>query len=164
MSNDSARSSISNHEIWMREIKLLNDNREGLLINDIFDNKSWLRYDWAKGIKPCLKRKYYVNCFSRIKPSEKMRKKYGDNIYGYKTDRIADDISPIIVGTKSGIPQFGQVVCFDICYSKIEAKKEINFLFSLINKMKISDKGKEQFAQDLIEYWIYSFKDNKWKK
>ena len=92
-----------------------------------------------------------------------MLKEYGNNLFGFKTDKIADEISPIIIKSKYKIPQFGQVVCFDVLYSKTELKKEINFLLSIINQMLISDKEKAMFAQEILEYWIYSAKDSKWK-
>ena len=56
------------------------------------------------------------------KPNEKMLEEYGHNLFGFKTDKIADEISPVIINTKYKIPQFGQVVCFDVSYSKSEIK------------------------------------------
>lgn len=163
MGDTSTSSSFTNHEVWMRSIQSLNDLREGRLIKDMFDSNDWINYEWAKNIKPKLTRKYYVNCFSRNKPNEKMLEEYGHNLFGFKTDKIADEISPIIINTKYRIPQFGQVICFDVSYSKTEVKKEINYLLSIIDLMMISDEEKTAFAQEISEYWIYSFKDSKWR-
>lgn len=163
MSDASSLSSFTNHEIWMRNIQSLNDNREGQLLQDMFASNDWIYCEWAKTIKPKLTHKYYVNCFSRNKPNEKMLEEYGHNLFGFKTDKIADEISPVIINTKYKIPQFGQVVCFDVSYSKSEIKKEINYLLSVIDLMIISDEEKTEFAQEILEYWIYSFKDSKWK-
>ena len=164
MSDTAALSSFINHEIWMRNIKSLNDEREGQLLQDVFAINDWIKFDWAKNIKPKLTHKYYVNCFSRNMPNDEMLDEYGKNIYGFKTDKIADEISPVIVDTKYKIPKFGQVVCFDVLYSKTEIKKEVNFLLSIINKMLINDEEKSMFAQEILEYWMYSVKDAKWKK
>lgn len=163
MSKVATSSSLNNHEIWMRDIKSLNDNREGQLLNDLFIFKTWIKCEWAKTLEPQLTHKYYVNCFSRTKPNKRMIKEYGNNIFGFKTDKIADEISPIIINTKYRIPQFGQVVCFDVLYSKTSIKKELNYLFSIIDLMLINDEEKKLFAQEILEYWIYSIKDNKWK-
>ena len=59
-----------------------------------------------------------------------MSKEYGACIYGYKDDRMAEVLAPIMFWNKRSekIPVFTQVVAFDVIYNREEAKKEIEFL------------------------------------
>ena len=92
-----------------------------------------------------------------------MEKKYGQIIYGYKDDRIADLLSPIyIADDKKKLPQLGQVVSFDILYDEDLAKKEINYLCSVIDMFELTDKEKSKFLSEIIQYWLLSVKDKKW--
>ena len=63
---------------------------------------------------------------------------------------------------KNGSACFGQTLSFDVLYDRSEAKKELNFLFQIINLMSITDAEKIQFANEIISYWYLSFKDKKW--
>ena len=42
--------SFSNEQIWIREIKALNDDREQKVLPELFEDTSWLEFNWAKNI------------------------------------------------------------------------------------------------------------------
>lgn len=90
-----AKSSISNHQIWMKKTELLNDEREQKVIPELFEDRSWIHYDWIKDIDFSETRNYYVSCFSKAINSSHMQDGYGECLYGYKNDRIVDLIGPI---------------------------------------------------------------------
>lgn len=90
-----AKSSISNHQIWMKKTELLNDEREQKVIPELFEDISWIHYDWIKDIDFSETRNYYVSCFSKSINSSHMQDGYGECLYGYKNDRIVDLIGPI---------------------------------------------------------------------
>ena len=163
VSKSVASSSVSNNEVWMQKIKYLNDKRELKVVPQLFANKSWLKYSWAKNEKLNPTRIYYVSSFSKSIKNPMMEKKYGQIIYGYKDDRIADLLSPIyIAGKEKKFPQLGQVVSFDILYDDELAKEEINYLCSIIDMFELTDKEKSEFLSEIIQYWLLSVKDKKW--
>jgi len=63
-------------------------------------------------------------------------------------------------GTK--FPFFSQVIAFDVIYDREEAKKEINFLCSIIDCFEMSDFDKKSFLEEILQYWILSVKDKNW--
>ena len=155
--------SIYNNELWMNKIEFLNDKRELKVVPELFSTRNWLNYDWAKSIDLKPTRTYFVSSFSKSTNNETMKEKYGQCIYGYKTDRIAELISPIyIVKGKKNLPRFSQVVSFDILYDNNKVKEEINFLCSIVDMYELSDKEKNQFFEEIIQYWLLSVKDKKW--
>jgi len=154
--------SINLNEIWMQEIKYLNDKREQTLIKELYKIKNWIKFEWARKVDLAQIRKTYVSSFSKSPINPEMQKEYGKNIYGYKSDRIRYIIAPInLVNNK--VPQFGHVICYDIIYDINEAKEEINFLCKIINLYNITPEEKNAFLNELIQYWILSFKDKKWE-
>ncbi|NCB48204.1 MAG: hypothetical protein EOM55_01040 [Clostridia bacterium] len=161
LSNTASNSSIKNKEIWMRNIEFLNDKREGKVIKELFSNKKWIKYDWAKNIKLDNPYTLYVTSFSKKYPTDSLKHKYGKNVYGYRSDKIANIVTPII--NINGFPQFGQTLSYDIIYNRDTAKEEINFLFEIINKLPLDNKGKIIFSNEIIAYWFLSFKDKKWE-
>lgn len=153
--------SINLNEIWMQEIKCLNDKREQTVIKELYKTKDWIKFEWARKIDLEQKRTTYVSSFSKASINSEMQKEYGKNIYGYKSDRIKALISPInLVTTKR--PRFGHVICYDIIYDINQAKEEINFLCKIIDLYDITPEEKNAFLNELIQYWILSFKDKKW--
>ena len=56
-----------------------------------------------------------------------------------------------------------QVLAFDILYDRDEAKEELKFLMSIVDKFKITEKDKKDFLEDILQYWILSVKDSSWK-
>lgn len=170
-----AKDSISNHQIWMKKTELLNDEREQKVIPELFEDASWIKYDWIKDIDFTATRIYYVSCFSKAVNSDSMQEGYGECLYGYKNDRIVDLIGPIGVyklTKKDDVdddlpneierPYISQVITFDVLYDVEEAKEELQYLFSVIDMFDMSDEDKKQFLQEILQYWILSVKDKKW--
>lgn len=176
VSRDVARDSVLNHEIWMRETASLNDEREQKVIPELFSDDDWIDYSWAKGIVFTPVRTYYVSSFSKTVGTTEMQAKYGECIYGYKNDRIAELIGPLIMHSlrkKPGvddnlpdeikIPAISQVIAFDILYDKDEAKEELQYLFKVIDLFEMTDDEKHLFLQSILQYWFLTVKDEKWK-
>lgn len=159
--------SLKNKEVWISEIKNLNDEREQKVVPELFKDKEWNTYKWAQNIDFTPQRRYYVSCFSKSINNEKMKEKYGSCIYGYKNDKIAEMISPISFYCNQNIkkiPLLSQVISFDVLYDKDEAKKELAFLCKIIDGFDIQDKDKKDFLEEILQYWILSVKDSKWKE
>ena len=156
----SVKYTFSNQQVWMRETIYLNDKREGKIFKELFSNKKWLKFDWAKKININLSSHSFVCSFCRFQPNEKMLKKYGKNVYGYKNDRIANLIAPVHI--YKGIPQFELVMCYDILYSRTDFIEEINYLIDIIEFLDISQNDKTEILNNLIVYWNLSIKDDKW--
>lgn len=166
LSVDVAQKSIYNHEIWMSIIEKLNDDREQRVVPELFKETGWNRFPWAKDIDFAPTRKYYVSSFCKSIDDDKMRQEYGECVYGYKDDRLAELLAPIIlwrVKGKKKIPVLSQVIAFDVIYDREEAKKEIEFLCSVIDCFDMQDTDKKVFLQEILQYWILSVKDSKWE-
>lgn len=155
---DAGCKSLSNNELWMRRIYNLNDKREAKIVPQLFKNKKWLTYDWAKSVDFHLVRQYEISSFSKSGNSTTMQNKYGKNIYGYKNDRISTLLAPIYCSA-----MLGQVICFDVLYDYDEFKKEINFLCQIIDLFDMEDKDKSTFFTEIMQFWIFSVKDKKWE-
>lgn len=175
MSRTVAEESARNHEIWMKEIKKLNDDREQKVIPELFNDTSWIPYQWAKNFDFSPPRHYFVSSFSKTIYNSDMQKNYGECIYGYKNDRIVDLIGPIgmqkwkkkdVACSEEiiSIPFVSQVIAFDVIYDKEEAKNELKYLLSVVDLFDLSDEQKHLFMEELLQYWILSVKDFKWKK
>lgn len=166
ISLDVAKLSVKNHQIWMSIIERLNDEREQKVIPELFENIEWNDYSWVQNIDFSPKRKYYVSSFCKSLNNSDMIKNYGECIYGYKDDRIAELLAPIMYYNKKNgkkFPMFSQVIAFDVIYDKEEAKKELNFLCSIIDCFDMNDENKKGFLEEILQYWILSVKDSKWK-
>lgn len=157
--------------------EFLNDEREQKIIPELFEDTSWIYYDWIKDIDFTATRNYYVSCFSKSIDSNYMKNGYGECLYGYKNDRIVDLIGAIGIHTltKNNYadtdlpdiierPYISQVVTFDVLYDVEEAKTELQYLFSIIDMFELSDNAKKLFLQEILQYWILSVKDKEWKR
>ena len=160
ISTKNLKLALSNHQVWMSKIERLNDKREQKVIKGLFANKRWLAYDWAKKVEFKALENCFVCSFSKVPPNAKMRKKYGGNVLGYKTDRIANILAPVILIKNR--PFFDQVAYYDIIYDENTAKDEINYLCELINLYELTNEEKSDFFNEIISYWYLSFKDKKW--
>lgn len=173
VSKNVAKSSVSNHEIWMGKIENLNDKREQKVIPELFDDDKWIPYSWAKNIDFRPVRTYYVSSFSKSIGAENMQSEYGECLYGYKNDRIVDLIGPIMLQklqkrsdtmgnlpNEIKIPAISQVIAFDVLYNRDEAKKELEYLFKVIDLFDMTDEEKHIFLQDILQYWILTVKDD----
>jgi len=162
ISDDTLEKALVNFEIWMNKTSNLNDKREGKFMVDLFANKNWISYDWAK--KAHLnERTSYVSSFVIGVPSDKIKKRYGGNFLGYKNDKIAAAIAPFTVIKNYGL-KLEHIVIYDIIYFRKEAKEELNFLFFVIDCFNLSDSEKIKFLEAILPYWKYSFKDSRWKE
>lgn len=153
---------FKNSQIWMNKKEKLNDPREGKFIRDLFSNVDWLRYDWSKNISLEPIRNSFVTSFTKVEPTKEMYSKYGKNVFGYKTDRIMDVVRPIIKHSKRGYI-VGQVMAYDIIYDENQAKEEIQYLCEIIEMFDMPSDNKNVFINEIIQYWIYSFKDADWR-
>lgn len=160
LGNDAIKSTLINNQMWMNEINNLNDKREIKSMIEIFSRKAWHKKNWSKNVDLSLVRTYYVSSFCKQFPTDEMRKKYGNNVIGFKTDNIGDLIAPIYL--RNTTPFFTQVVSFDILYDRDEFMKEINYLEEVIDLFDVDDSIKRDFFESIIQYWILSFKDKKW--
>lgn len=174
---EAASNSIINRQIWMKKTALLNDEREQRVVPELFNDETWIHYDWAKNIDFTSTRTYYVSSFSKTCDSVEMQSNYGECLYGYKNDTIAELIAPIYIieltkrhGADKNLPQtierpmVAQVIAFDVLYDAEEAKEELQYLFDIINMFDLSNDEKKQFLQEILQYWILSVKDVKWEQ
>lgn len=161
ISTESANKALSNHEIWMQKIEFLNDKRERKAFRSLYNNKKWIKYNWAKNVVFDDEPNSFVCSYSKVPPTEKMKKRYGGNCFGYKSDRIAISLAPILM--RNSVPQIQNVNVFDIIYSEEEIKEEINFLCEIIDLFDCSDDEKNKFLNHILYYWYLSFKDKKWE-
>lgn len=164
ISIDVAEKSILNHQIWMSVIEKLNDEREQRVIPELFAEKGWNNYLWANNINFEPTREYFVSSFCKSINDSQMKKNYGECIYGYKDDRMAEIIAPIMFRKLKGnkYPVFSQVIAFDVIYDREEAKEEIQFLCKIIDSFDMDDDNKKKFLEEILQYWILSVKDPKW--
>ena len=161
-----ASKSIENHQIWMSVIEKLNDEREQRVIPELFEESGWNEFEWATNIDFAPTRKYYVSSFCKSMNDFDMSEEYGSCIYGYKDDRIAELLAPIILRKNNEgkvLPVFSQVVAFDVIYDRTEAKDELTFLCKIIDLFDMSNEDKKSFLEEILQYWILSVKDFKWK-
>jgi hypothetical protein len=171
-------SSISNKEVWIRDIAALNDPHEGAVVPKILKDCSWIEYGWAKEINTTPWRKYYVASFSKSIDNPVARERYGNIIIGFKNDRLVDLLAPIansklyrVSKEDNGLPKeivhtmLTQTVAFDVLYGEDELKEELKFLCSIINLFDMSDAEKHDFLEQIIQYWLYSAKvsENGWE-
>lgn len=179
VSAEVAKSGIKNHQIWMRKTSLLNDKREEKVIPEIFNDNEWIPFSWVHDIDFTETRTYFVSSFSKDINNSEMQNEYGECIYGFKDDHIAELIAPISehdMVRKNDIaedidlpertvwPFISQVLAFDVIYDREEAKNELKFMMKIIDKFNIDDRSKKSFLQDIMQYWVLSVKDKEWEK
>lgn len=166
VSKDVSMKSVENHQIWMSTIEKLNDKREEKVLPEIFRETNFDEFGWINDINfsPC--RKYFVSSFCKTIYDTGMMNDYGSCIYGYKNDRIAELLAPIVLRKSQDqktIPCFSQVVVFDVLYDKNAAKEELRFLCKIIELFDMENPFKKMFLEEILQYWILSVKDSKWK-
>ena len=121
----------------------------------------WRDYEWMEdknyqyGIS-------YVSSFCKTKPNDYMLENYGDCWIGFKNDKIASSISPIQISINNGKPFFSQVFSYDVCYDEDMFKDEINIVGNIVDKFNLSNEEKSNLFNNIILYWRYSIKENKW--
>lgn len=162
LSDDTLEKALDNFEIWMNKTSNLNDKREGKFMVDLFNNKNWINYDWARKAQ-LNERSSYVTSFVKGMPSNQIKKRYGGNLLGYKNDKIAATIAPFTVVNGYGL-KLEHIVIYDIIYIRKEAKEELNFLFLVIDSFDLTENEKIKLLENILPYWKYSFKDSRWKE
>lgn len=63
---------------------------------ELFEEIGWNSHPWATNIDFLPTRKYYVSSFCKSMNNLEMKKDYGECIYGYKDDRMAEILAPIM--------------------------------------------------------------------
>ena len=173
ISESNARSAIGNGEIWVKKIPLLNDEREGCVVEELMKDDSWIELDWARQLNTKPTRVYYVNSFSKSPNNERASKEYGACIYGFKGDRLLDLLGPMYIDSSlvpcdydgNPIPKgkpctiCSQAVAFDVLYDRAKAKEELQLLIKIIDKFQMTEKQKKDFLEEILQYWMYSVKD-----
>ncbi len=160
ISENNALMALNNHEIWMKKIDKLNDPREGKVFEELIGDDNWKKHEWAKNISVSQPDNHYVCSYTKTIPDDRMKQEYGDNVFGYKNDRISDVLSPL--GMLHGHVFLGDVLYYDVVYSKDEAIAELNYLCDLIELFNFSDEEKGNFLSEILQYWFLSFKDPEW--
>ena len=64
---------------------------------------------------------------------------------------------------KKQIPAISQVIAFDVLYDIKEAKRELKYLFKVIDAFDMTNEEKHFFLQEILQYWILSVKDDSWQ-
>lgn len=163
---DTAVSSAKNHQIWMRKTEKLNDEREKKVIPELFQEDSWINYQWAKKIDFSATRIYYVSSFSKNKNDADMSSEYGSCIFGFKNDRLVELLSPISMRKfernkdadqrllkEKIVPVCCQVIAFDVMYDIDKAKEDLDFLMEIIDTLSDDEQGKHDFLELYINFY-----------
>ena len=168
---EDAKKSWVNGQLWMRKTELLNDDREGACLRELLNELPKMGYGWLRkfDLKPT--RRYWVSSFTKRLPTEKFKGDYGRAVYGFKGDRSAELMAPLMKRhwvRSDGNDSYddyalSQVVCMDVLYDKAKAKSELKFLCSVVDRFKMSAKEKRSFLEEIMQYWMLSVKDRKWK-
>lgn len=161
ISDENAELALSNHEVWMKKIEKLNDPREMQILTELIEENDWAEYDWAKNIQINIPKNHFVCSYTKTLPNESMKQEYGSNVFGYKNDRISDVLTPIELYNKHVL--FGNVLFYDVIYSKDEAKKELKYLCNIIDLFSFDETQKIKFLNEIMQYWYLSFKDENWR-
>ena len=167
-----AKKSWENGQLWIRKTELLNDGRESVCLRELIDELPEMGYAWLKKFDMKPTRRYWAASFTKRNPSEEFRGKYGHAVYGFKGDRTAELIAPLMKRhwvRSDGNDSYddyalSQVVCMDVIYGKVKAKSELRFLCSIVGQFKMSTDEKQTFLEEMLQYWMLSVKDPKWKE
>jgi len=172
--NDVAEKAALNNQVWMRTTDSLNDKREGMLMQEVVADFQDERYEWASDIDTAPSRIYHVCCFSWYVNDQVMKDRYGPCMYGFKNDRMVDLLSPIRMIPKyrrpsapTDLPEVvtspmnAQVIPMDVLYGRDAAREEFEFLCSIVDLFKVSGEKKKRFLEEIIQYWLFSVKDEK---
>lgn len=166
---DDLRAASTNKQIWIRDIRDLNDRYEGVVAQEVVDSATKAGPAWANKSKLKYKKKFYVACYSK-EPSEKDTSgRYGECVLGYYGDRLVDFIAPLywhkehMPWTQSGeievYPTLSQIAVLDVIYDKEDAKSELLYLMWCVDKLGRTDSQKRRFFDEILQYWKLSFKD-----
>ena len=169
ISNDNLAAAVSNKQVWISDVRDLNDKHEGEVAQEIVQSISVGGPSWVKKCALKYKKRFYVGCYSKTLVIGDLNKRYGECVLGYYGDRLVDYLGPIYwhtekIQTPLGIiteayPMFSQVFVLDVVYDKEEAKKELQYLIWCIDKLGSTESQKRRFYNEILQYWKLSFKD-----
>ena len=161
---------FANKQIWIRDIRDLNDHYEGVVAKEVVDSVMQTGPAWANESRLEYKKKFYVACYSKELSENDINDRYGECVLGYYGDRIVDYISPLywhnehMPWTQSGrteaFPTFSQIAVLDVIYDKETAKRELQYLMWCVDKLGQTDSQKRRFFDEILQYWKLSFKDS----
>lgn len=168
ISKENSIKAIENIQLWMSDISNLNDKNEQWSFLKFLESEKHDEFKWANNISYDYDPNYYLSSYSKSINNSYMKEKYGDQIFGYKSDRILDYIGPIcfLVNKESNnsVPALFNTVAFDIIYDKHKLKEEINYLKTVINLFDLTSEQKRSFYKEILQYWLLSYKDKKWER
>ena len=163
------QAAFANKQIWIRDIRDLNDHYEGVVAREVVDSVIETGPAWAKKCELKYKKKFYVACYSKKISDNDISTRYGECVLGYYGDRIVDYIAPLywrkehMPWTQSGgievFPTFSQIAVLDVIYDKEAAKGELQYLMWCVDKLGRTDSQKRRFFNEILQYWKLSFKD-----
>lgn len=166
---DDLQAAFDNKQIWIRDIRDLNDRYEGVVAKEIIDSVTKTGPTWAKKSKLEYKKQFYVACYSKKPDGIGIDERYGKCVLGYYGDRIVDYIAPLYwrsehkPWTRSGetevYPTLSQIAVLDVIYDKEKAKSELQYLMWCIDTLGQTDVERGRFFDEILQYWKLSFKD-----
>ena len=169
ISKDNLATANSNKQVWISDVRDLNDKHEGEVAQEIVLSMSADGPSWVKKCALKYKKSFYVGCYSKTLGVDDLNKRYGECVLGYYGDRLVDYLGPIYwhtedIPTPHGIiteayPMFSQVFVLDVIYDKEEAKKELKHLIWCIDALGRTESEKRRFYNEILQYWKLSFKD-----
>ncbi len=172
-SQQDAMSMVESGRLFMRDISLLNDKREGCRLEELFKQTEWTGYSWVKGLVLQRFEKYYLSSFSKVADNNEAKVKYGGTVLGYKGDYVVDLIGSIVykrmdeclardMNINRKVPVLSQVTVLDVAYDIEQVRDDICFLCNIIDLFNVNDEKKRMFLEEILRYWFLSFKDEKW--
>lgn len=88
-----------------------------------------------------------------------MRKEYGNNVIGIDNDTFGEKVSPLRKTENGFLTSI--VNSYNVLYGIDAAKNEMNFIFDLIGILFKDNQERIEFAEYILPYFIFSYKDKK---
>ena len=169
ISNDDLARALENGELWVRDVRDLNDKWEGIPARELVDELAVEGVKWLQGLDWEFHKSFYVACYSHEGNPESLGS-YGECVLAYNGDRLADFLGPIYLrvetlptpnggAIKEGYPMLSQVAVLDVVYDRDQARNELAFLAECVDVLGNSDDEKRAFLGEILQYWKLSFKD-----
>ena len=169
ISNADILRALENGELWVRDVRDLNDKWEGVPARELVDELAAGGARWLHGLDWEFHKSFYVACYSH-EGNPASLSSYGECVLAYNGDRLADFLGPIYLRVetlpapnggeiKEGYPMLSQVVVLDVVYDRDQARNELAFLVKCVDVLGNSDDEKRAFLGEILQYWKLSFKD-----
>lgn len=170
ISNDDLARALENGELWVRDVRDLNDKWEGIPARELVDELAVGGVKWLQGLDWEFHKSFYVACYSHEGNPESLGS-YGECVLAYNGDRLADFLGPIYLRVetlpapnggevKEGYPMLSQVAVLDVVYDRDQARNELAFLVECVDVLGNSNDEKRAFLGEILQYWKLSFKDH----